>query len=126
MTGIGIGLSDFKALRLRRNYYIDKTEFIKHIIDNQSSVVLITKPRRFGKTLNMSTLRYYFDNRIPDAKELFQGLKIMQLGEYYTSKMSDYPCIYLTFKDAGMPNYDYMIMQLKTIMMDLYLKIGTY
>ena len=120
MTGIGIGVSDFKALRLRRNYYIDKTEFIKHIIDNQSSVILITRPRRFGKTLNMSTLRYYFDNRITDAKELFQNLKIMQLGEEYTSKMSSYPCIYLTLKDAGMPNYEYMIMQLKTIMMDLY------
>ena len=120
MTGIGIGLSDFKTLRLRRNYYIDKTEFIKHIIDNQSSVVLITRPRRFGKTLNMSTLRYYFDNQITDAKELFQGLKIMQFGKQYTSKMSNYPCIYLTLKDAGMPNYDYMIMQLKTIMMDLY------
>ena len=72
ITGIGIGLSDFKALRLRRNYYIDKTEFIKHIIDNQSSVVLITRPRRFGKTLNMTTLRYYFDNRVTDAKELFE------------------------------------------------------
>ncbi len=120
MTGIGIGVSDFKALRLRRNYYIDKTEFIKHIIDNQSSVVLITRPRRFGKTLNMTTLRYYFDNRVTDAKELFQNLKIMQLGEEYTSKMSSYPCIYLTLKDAGMPNYEYMIMQLKTIMMDLY------
>ena len=120
MTGIGIGLSDFKTLRLRRNYYIDKTEFIKHIIDNQSSVVLITRPRRFGKTLNMSTLRYYFDNQITDAKELFQGLKIMQFGKQYTSKMSNYPCIYLNLKDAGMPNYDYMIMQLKTIMMDLY------
>ncbi len=95
MTGIGIGLSDFRVLRLRRNYYIDKTEFIKHIIDNQSSVIVITRPRRFGKTLNLSTLRYYFDNRVTDAKELFQGLKIMQLGEHYTSKMSDYPCILL-------------------------------
>ena len=120
ITGIGIGLSDFKVLRLRRNYYIDKTEFIKHIIDNQSSVVLITRPRRFGKTLNMTTLRYYFDNRVTDAKELFHNLKIMQLGEEYTSKMSDYPCIYMTLKDAGMQNYEYMLMQLKTIMMDLY------
>ena len=68
----------------------------------------------------MTTLRYYFDNRVTDAKELFENLKIMQLGEEYTSKMSSYPCIYLTLKDAGMPNYEYMIMQLKTIMMDLY------
>ena len=61
MTGIGI--SDFKMLYKRENYYIDKTMFIKDIIDNQSRVILITRPRRFGKTLNMSMLRYYFDCR---------------------------------------------------------------
>ena len=120
MQGIGIGESDFKMLRLKNNYYIDKTDFIKHMIDNQSSVVLITRPRRFGKTLNMSTLRYFFDNQITDAKELFQGLKIMNAGEKYTSKMSSYPCIYMTLKDAGQINYEYMLMQLKTIMMDVY------
>ena len=56
MQGIGIGVSDFKALRLRDNYFIDKTLYIKDIIDNGSSVILITRPRRFGKTLNMSML----------------------------------------------------------------------
>ena len=120
MTGIGIGVSDFKALRLRRNYYIDKTEFIKHIIDNQSSVVLITRPRRFGKTLNMSTLRYYFDNQIKDAKELFQNLKIMQMGEKYTSQMSSYPCIYMTLKDVNDSSYENMILNLKTEAMEIY------
>ena len=54
MTGIGIGESDFKGLRIRNNYYIDKTMYIKNIIDNQSRVILVTRPRRFGKTLNMS------------------------------------------------------------------------
>ena len=51
MQGIGIGVSDFKTLRIRDNYFIDKSLFIKNIIDNQSGVVLITRPRRFGKTL---------------------------------------------------------------------------
>ena len=120
MTGIGIGVSDFKALRLRKNYYIDKTEFIKHIIDNQSSVVLITRPRRFGKTLNMSTLRYYFDNQIKDAKELFQNLKIMQMSEKYTSQMSNYPCIYMTLKDVNDSSYENMILNLKTEAMEIY------
>ena len=59
--GIGIGESDFKVLRLKDYYYIDKTMYIKHILDNTNKVVLITRPRRFGKTLNMSMLRYYFD-----------------------------------------------------------------
>lgn len=73
--GIGIGVSDFKMLRIKDNYYIDKTLFIKDIMDNQSAVALITRPRRFGKTLNMSMLRYYFDCMVKDGKELFNRSK---------------------------------------------------
>ena len=72
MQGIGIGISDFKSLRLRKNYFIDKSLYIKDIIDNQSGVILITRPRRFGKTLNMSMLRYYFDIKGKDNKELYK------------------------------------------------------
>ena len=120
MNNIAIGISDFKMLRLRKNYYIDKTMYIKHIIDNQAGVILITRPRRFGKTLNMSMLKYYFDNTAKDSKELFEGLKIMEQGKEYTSKLEYYPVIYLTLKDAGLMSYDLMITQLKTIMMELY------
>src|SRR5699024_10944282 len=120
MTGIGIGISDFKMLRVRDNYYIDKTMFIKDIIDNQSGVILVTRPRRFGKTLNMSTLKYYYDCRAKDSQELFKGLKIMSQDEKYTSKLGYYPVIYLTLKDAGLMNYEMMLMQLKTIMMELF------
>ncbi len=119
MKGIGIGESDFRGLITRDNYYIDKTMYIKDIIDNQSRVILITRPRRFGKTLNMSMLKYYFDCR-QDNKELFKGLKIMSQEEKYTSKLGAYPVIYLTLKDAGLMNYEMMIMQLKTIMMELF------
>ena len=120
MKGIGIGESDFRGLIIRDNYYIDKTMYIKDIIDNQSRVILITRPRRFGKTLNMSMLRYYFDCRQKYSKELFEGLKIMSQEEKYTSKLGAYPVIYLTLKDAGLMNYEMMIMQLKTIMMELF------
>ena len=78
MYGIAIGESDFKMLRVNKCYYIDKTMYIKHIIDNKSKVILVTRPRRFGKTLNMSMLKYYFDNTAKDSKELFEGLKIME------------------------------------------------
>ncbi len=118
--GIGIGVSDFKMLRIRNNYYIDKTMYIKDIIDNQSSVILVTRPRRFGKTLNMSMLKYYFDCRQKDSKELFNGLKIMKQDEKYKEKLGKYPVIYLTLKDAGLMTYEMMIMQLKTIMMELF------
>ena len=120
MHGIGLGQSDFRALRIRKNYYIDKTMYIKDIIDNDSSVILVTRPRRFGKTLNMSMLRYYFDCSQKDNKELFEGLKIMEQGEEYTSKLGYYPCIYLTLKDAGLQSYELMIMQLRTLLMDIY------
>ena len=120
MKGIGIGESDFKSLILKDNYYIDKTMYIKDIIDNQSKVILVTRPRRFGKTLNMSMLKYFFDIKQKDSKELFKGLKIMNQDEKYTSKFGAYPVIYLTLKDAGLVNYEYMIMQMKTIMMDMF------
>ena len=120
MQGIGIGESDFKRLRIRNNYYIDKTMYIKDIIDNESRVLLVTRPRRFGKTLNMSMLRYYFDIKQKDSKELFKGLKILEQEDKYTSKLGAYPVIYLTLKDAGLMNYEMMIMQLKTIMMELF------
>ena len=119
-TGIGIGISDFKALRMRKNYFIDKTMYIKDIIDNQSGVVLVTRPRRFGKTLNMSMLKYFFDCDVKDSKELFEGLKIMEQGEKYTSKLGIYPSIYLTMKDLNVSTFEYMLMQLKTAMMEIY------
>ena len=120
MYGIGIGESDFKILRIKKDYYIDKTKYIKDMIDNRSKVLLITRPRRFGKTLNMSMLRYYFDCTKKDNKELFEGLKIMKQDEKYTSKLGYYPCIYLTLKDAGLQSYELMIMQLRTLLMDIY------
>ena len=119
-NGIGIGESNFKGLRMQNNYFIDKTMYIKDIIDNQSRVVLITRPRRFGKTLNMSMLKYFFDCDVKDAKELFKGLKIMEQDEKYTSKLGAYPCIYLTMKDLNVSTYEYMIMQLRTAMMEIY------
>ena len=119
-NGIGIGESNFKGLRMQNNYFIDKTMYIKDIIDIQSRVVLITRPRRFGKTLNMSMLKYFFDCDVKDAKELFKGLKIMEQDEKYTSKLGAYPCIYLTMKDLNVSTYEYMIMQLRTAMMEIY------
>lgn len=122
MKGIGLGESDFKGLRIRDNYYIDKTLFIKHILDNESRVALITRPRRFGKTLNMSMLRYFLDCNKKDTKELFEGLKIMEQGEKYTSKLGAYPCIYLTLKDVRGDNNEEMMMALQTELIELFIE----
>ena len=120
MYGIGIGESDFRGLRIRKNYYIDKTMYIKDIMDNKSRVILVTRPRRFGKTLNMSMLKYYFDCTKKDSKELFDGLKIMEQEEKYTSKLGYYPCIYLTLKDVNEDTYEKMILNMKTAMLNTY------
>ena len=120
MQGIGIGISDFKMLRIRDNYFIDKTLYIKDIIDNQSGVILVTRPRRFGKTLNMSMLRYYFDCTQKDSKELFKGLKIMEQEEKYTSKLGYYPCIYMTLKDVRDTTYEKMLLDMKTAILEIY------
>ena len=120
MHGIGLGQSDFRALRIRKNYYIDKTMYIKDIIDNDSSVILVTRPRRFGKTLNMSMLRYYFDCSQKDNKELFEGLKIMEQGEEYTSKLGYYPCIYLTLKDLVTLKLDEFEQKFKVLVRQMF------
>lgn len=121
MKGIGIGESDFKGLRIKDNYYIDKTLYIKHIIDNQSRVILVTRPRRFGKTLNMSTLRYFFDCEKKDTSKLFEGLKIMEQGEKYTSKLGTYPCIYITLKDVRGSNLEEMMLLFQTELNELFI-----
>ena len=118
--GIGIGVSDFKAIRIRDNYYIDKSMYIKDIIDNQSGVILVTRPRRFGKTLNMSMLKYYFDCRQKDSKKLFNGLKIMEQEEKYTSKLGAYPVIYMTLKDVTETTYEKMLLDMKTAVLQVY------
>ena len=119
-NGIGIGTSDFRKLRTLNYYYIDKSMYIKDIIDNASEVALITRPRRFGKTLNMSMLRYFFDCDIKDSREIFDGLKIMEQGEKYTSKLGAYPCIYMTLKDVNVPSYERMITGFKSAVLDAY------
>ena len=120
MKGIGIGTSDFKKMRIKDNYYIDKTMYIKNILDNKSEIILITRPRRFGKTLNMSMLKYYFDCKTKDNEELFKGLKIMEQEEKYTSKLGYYPVIYITLKDVQDDNYEKMLLNMKTAILEMY------
>ncbi len=92
-----LGQSDFRRIRQAGDYYIDKTMLIQEVID-ANQVVLITRPRRFGKTLNMTTLRYFYDCR-EDYSPLFEGLNIMQAGERYIAKMGKHPVISISFKD---------------------------
>lgn len=107
-----IGISDFAEMIEKEYYYADKTLMIRDLLQIKSKVTLFTRPRRFGKTLNMSMLKYYFEddrdrqgNR-RDWSYLFKGLKIMDAGEAILSHMGQYPVIYLTFKDAKRQDYE--------------------
>lgn len=95
---IGIGHQDFGQLIQSNCFYIDKTRFIKEWWENQDAVTLITRPRRFGKTLNMSMLQYFLSVDYADQKELFQGLDIWQ-EEKYRKLQGTYPVISLSFAD---------------------------
>ena len=119
---IGIGVSDFKKIIQNNIYYVDKTEFIKEVIDDKSEVLLITRPRRFGKTLNMNMLSYYFDIENKSNKKLFKGLKIMDAGEKYLKEMCSYPVINLSFVKLKENSYKNMILSIKNIIANIYEK----
>ncbi len=118
---IAIGCDDFSKLKGNKGvYYIDKSLFIKDVINNESEVVLITRPRRFGKTLNMSMLYYYFSID-EDCQDLFKDLKIMQEDKKYTNYLNTIPTTFLTFNGSNWySDYEGMIQDFKGIFSKLY------
>ena len=101
-----IGVENFEDLREHGYYFVDKTLFIKELLDMKGKVNLFTRPRRFGKTLNMSILRYFFEKGEKDNSSLFQGLKIMDAGDKYLSYMGKYPVISISLKSMKQYSYD--------------------
>ncbi len=95
-----IGSSDFKEMIETGAYYVDKSLFIEEVIDASDKVILIPRPRRFGKTLNMTMLRYFFNIQEPENSQLFTHLKIWQSDEEIKAEQGKYPVIYISFKDA--------------------------
>ena len=90
---IPVGIDDFKEIINGNYFFVDKTLLIKELIDDGSKVILFPRPRRFGKTLNMSMLSYYFDIS-EDSKDLFKGLYITEQGKKYLDEMNNNPVIY--------------------------------
>ena len=116
---IAVGVEDFKEIIDNNYFYVDKTLFIKHVIEGGSKVSLITRPRRFGKTLNLSMLKYYFDINL-DSKSIFEGLNIISCDEKYTSEMNTYPVIFLTLKSLKYSDYETNIINLKSYISNIY------
>jgi hypothetical protein len=108
-----IGYSDFEMLRQRQLYYVDKSLFIDDIMTGDSLVTVSTRPRRFGKTLNMTMLARFVD-REKDSREIFEGLNIMQTKS--AAKMNTFPLIFLSFKDTKSERPQELLMGISELM----------
>ena len=118
---IAIGIQDFGDLIRKKCFYIDKTDFIKRWWENEDSVTLIARPRRFGKTLNMSMLEHFFSNRYEGDGELFEGLSIWT-EKKYRRLQGTYPVISLSFASVKEKNYKQTKERICQILTDLYNK----
>lgn len=115
-----IGIDDFRKIRKNQYYYIDKTLLIRELLDMKGEVNLFTRPRRFGKTLNMSMLRCFFENGAEDNRELFKDTKIMDAGEPYLVHMGKYPVISISLKSLKQPTFELAFDQLKRVLKKEY------
>ena len=97
MRKIPIAIEDFKEIIGQDYYYVDKTKFIEDILNDGAKVKLFCRPRRFGKTINMSMMAEFFDIT-KDSKEIFKGTKIMETP--YAAEINQYPTIFISFADA--------------------------
>lgn len=102
---ISIGKQNFASLRENDCFYIDKSELIREWWESQDDITLITRPRRFGKTLNMSMLNCFFSNQYAGKKQLFEGLSIWN-DEKYRILQGSYPVIFLSFASIKGSNYN--------------------
>lgn len=109
-----IGVSDFKSATTNY-YYVDKTLMIRDFLDAKPMVSLFTRPRRFGKTLNMDMLRVFFEKTPEDTSVYFKDKQIWRCGEYYTKHQGQYPVIFLTFKDVKCSTWPDTFQKIKKI-----------
>ena len=118
---VGIGIQDFGKIIENNYFYIDKTAFIKEWWESGDDVTLITRPRRFGKTLTMSMLEHFFSVDYTDRADLFHGLDIWK-DERYHGLQGSYPIIFLSFADVKEPSFPDTRKQICQIITDLYNK----
>ena len=119
MKKIPIGIDDFKKIRENDIYYIDKTKYIEEILVDTSEVKLFTRPRRFGKTLNMSMLKYFFDIKNKEEnKKLFQNLYI-EKSDFF-EEQGAYPVVYISLKGIKADTWENCLSGIKTLLRELY------
>ena len=114
-----IGISDY--VRAQSDYYyVDKTMLIKEFLDQKPLVSLFTRPRRFGKTLNMDMLRVYFEKTDEDTSKYFKDKNIWKCGEVYRAHQGKYPVIFLTFKDVKFDSWQATVEKIKSLLQEEY------
>ena len=111
-------ISDFKEFIELGWYYSDKTALVKEWITGDK-FTLITRPRRFGKTLTLSILKYFFDMR-EDSKHLFEGLEVAKDKDFCEEHMNKYPAVSITFKDVKARNWKELWKATESLLADLY------
>ena len=117
--GIGIGIEDFKKIIEEDCYYFDKTNYIEELLKDRTEIKLFTRPRRFGKTLNMTTLKYFFDvKNAEENRKLFKDLYI-EKSEYF-KEQGQYPVIFITMKDLKKNTWEQMNFAVKSLISNLY------
>ena len=116
---LGIGKQDFEKVRKESAFYVDKTNFIREWWESEDDVTLITRPRRFGKTLNMSMLEKFFSVQYAERKDLFQGLMIWD-DEKYRMLQGTYPVISISFANVKEKNYASTVRRINQILTNLY------
>ena len=116
---VGVGKSDFAALRESGNYYVDKTDLIYELVnDTDNQVTLFTRPRRFGKTLMMSMMENFFSIR-KDSGSIFYGLAITKQSNFCKGWMNQYPVLFISFKDAEADEFDVAYAKIKNVIADV-------
>ena len=116
---VSVGEQSFAKLREQDCFYVDKTAFIKEWWDSRDTVTLITRPRRFGKTLNMDMVKCFFSNEYEGRGDLFEGLSIWE-DEIYRSLQGTYPVIFLSFANAKGNSIDSIMWMIKRIIVQAY------
>ena len=118
---IPVGISDFEKIRNNHFYFVDKSGLIAELLSEKAEVTLITRPRRFGKTLSLSMLKYFFSlEGAEENRKLFEESDIAQAGKQYMSLQGTKPVIFLTLKDIKQADFSSMMENFGTLMGSVY------
>ena len=116
---VPVGVENFEEIIKENYYYVDKTILIEEMLKNKVPVTLLTRPRRFGKTLNMSMFKYFFDVKNKEEnRKLFENLKIFD--SKYMSEQGKYPVIFISLKDLKADTWEMCLLEIKKVISKIY------